>query len=507
MKMERTRRLTLWTIITVGILLGLLFMMNVTVFAADKTITGLGTNTIANPSWGGGGWSYVYYGNFDSRDQSKSKYRVLDKCTNSFGSRTMLLDCDRIIIFTTKFDSVTNESQPTSWAASTVKDILNGTLFLAKDGNFTTVEISAIANSTKTALLSDESEQPLYVFAPLNGEKIFLLDVAEVLSNKYGYSGNDESRKKTGGGYPWWLRSSYSGTNGDIACVNTSGVISVANHKEQYNVSPAFNVSLSSIISSSLISGTAGAPGAEYKLTLKDTTMAVHPGSVTRSDTTITIPYTVSSNATQISVIMTNGSWSDDTGWSDGAELKYYKKLEGDLSGSGSFVLPQNYDTGWKTYLIAEAVKSGYLTDYASKPVAIQVPTESTPVPTQTLEAPQESPLTPSPVPVVVEEPITILKAPASVKATAKKNKVTVTWKKIKKTKKTKALLAQIKSVQVQYSTDQTFTQNTVTKTVGKNKTKAVLKLQKKTTYYVRVRYKGADGVSRWSGKKRIKTK
>lgn len=105
------------------------------------------------------------------------------------------------------------------------------------------------------------------------------------------------------------------------------------------------------------------------------------------------------------------------------------------------------------------------------------------------------------------EEPITISKTPASVKAKAKKNKVTVTWKKIKKTKKTKALLAQIKSVQVQYSTDPTFTQNTVTKTVGKNKTKVVLKLQKKTQYYIRVRYVGSDGVSRWSKAKRVKTK
>lgn len=109
--------------------------------------------------------------------------------------------------------------------------------------------------------------------------------------------------------------------------------------------------------------------------------------------------------------------------------------------------------------------------------------------------------------PTIVQEPITISKAPTSVKAKAKMKKVTVSWSKIKKTKITRQLLAQIKSVQVQYSTDPTFAQNTVAKTVGKSRTKVVLKLQKKTTYYIRVRYKGADGVSRWSGVKRVTTK
>ena len=85
-----------------------------------------------------------------------------------------------------------------------------------------------------------------------------------------------------------------------------------------------------------------------------------------------------------------------------------------------------------------------------------------------------------------------IQKTPTSVKAKAKKNKVTVSWKKIRKTKKTKALRAQIKSIEVQYSTDPTFAQNTVSKTVGKNKTKVTLKLKKKTKYYFRVRYVGA---------------
>ena len=92
-------------------------------------------------------------------------------------------------------------------------------------------------------------------------------------------------------------------------------------------------------------------------------------------------------------------------------------------------------------------------------------------------------------------------------KAKVKKNKVTVSWKKIKKNKSGKKLLAQIKSIQVQYSADPKFEQNPVTKSVGKGKAKIVLKLNKETTYYVRVRYVGKDGYSNWTKPKKVKTK
>ena len=123
----------------------------------------------------------------------------------------------------------------------------------------------------------------------------------------------------------------------------------------------------------------------------------------------------------------------------------------------------------------------------------------------QTSSTPAAVTSDPAPAPT---EPITIAKAPASTKAKAgKKGKVTVSWKKIKKSKKTKALLGQIKSVQVQYSTDPNFAADVVTKTVSKKKTKLNLKLQKKTTYYIRVRYVGADGVSDWGAVKKVTTK
>ena len=88
----------------------------------------------------------------------------------------------------------------------------------------------------------------------------------------------------------------------------------------------------------------------------------------------------------------------------------------------------------------------------------------------------------------------------------AKNGKATASWKKIKKTK---ALLKQIKGIEVQYSTDPTFTADVQTRKLGKKKTKVVLKkLQKKTVYYVRASYTdGAGGVSDWSKVKKVKTK
>ena len=97
------------------------------------------------------------------------------------------------------------------------------------------------------------------------------------------------------------------------------------------------------------------------------------------------------------------------------------------------------------------------------------------------------------------------LKAPASVKTEVRKNKVTVSWKKIRNTEKNRKLIERIKGIQIQYATDPVFRENRKTKTVGKGKTSAVLKLKKKTTYYVRVRYIGKGEVSKWSKTRKVK--
>ena len=108
------------------------------------------------------------------------------------------------------------------------------------------------------------------------------------------------------------------------------------------------------------------------------------------------------------------------------------------------------------------------------------------------------------------QDKITITKTPSGVKAKAeKKGKVTLTWKKFKQTKKTKAIWKRVKQVEVQYSTDRTFKTGVVSKKLGKKKTKLVVKkLTAKTTYYFRVRYiEGPRIVSKWSAVKKVKAK
>ena len=104
--------------------------------------------------------------------------------------------------------------------------------------------------------------------------------------------------------------------------------------------------------------------------------------------------------------------------------------------------------------------------------------------------------------------PITISKAPFKVKAEAKGKNVIVSWAKLKKGKKNKALLKKISKIEIQISTDRDFKNIVKTRTIGKKRNQVTIKLGKKMTYYVRERYVGNDGgVSNWSKVRRVRTK
>ena len=117
-----------------------------------------------------------------------------------------------------------------------------------------------------------------------------------------------------------------------------------------------------------------------------------------------------------------------------------------------------------------------------------------------------ESKTTPEPEPEpVVQTKITQLRP--NIKATVKKNKVIVSWNKIKKTAKTKDVLTKLKKVQVQYSTNKQFKKNIKTRSFDKDSVKATLNLKKNTVYYIRVRYVAKNGYSKWSAVKKVKTR
>ena len=375
--------------------------------AAEKQVVCLSTTSIKAPvsgntesAWTG---SYVWFGKYDA---TPVRYRVLAPKTTAYGKATMLLDCDRVL-YTEKFDRdmVANSgaAAPNEWKYSDIRSGLNGSSFLNKDYGFTRAERSAIATSkigsheltvgTSAGNVSTWSKSVFNSTVALTGEKIFLLDLEEVSNINYGYpvsDGNSLRRVKyTVGGQraSWWLRSAEKNDKERAGYVYDNGSLDPYDVNVAYGVSPAFNVDLASVIFTSLVTGTAGANNAEYKLTLKDSAMNVAISSgktVSLSQTKVTIPYTITgddaSKATQVSVLILDKEYKASN--SNGAKILLYKKLavSGSFSatGVGTFTLP--YDAGgwgsqYYVYLLAEDVNTECESDYASAPLLLAQPT------------------------------------------------------------------------------------------------------------------------------------
>lgn len=352
--------------------------------SADNTT--LGTTGIEAPTivQDADGWTgnYVYYGKYDGTNPTR--YRVLDPSSAAFGvtGGSLLLDCDSIL-YNAQFDSSSNV-----WSSSAVRTGLNGDDFLNKANNLTAVEKGAIAASTKAQKSSTDGNgwDGTLNWASLDNDTIFLLDAKEATNTSYGYANTDNSdnaRKKSGSSNTgWWLRSPSMTTfiagfvYGGDGHINRNDV-----SRDIVRVSPAFNVNLSSVIFSSVISGESTATsGKEYKLTLKDTAFGIGVttgSSVTADGTTITVPYTVTDtdanlNPDTVSVLIQSAA--DNS-------ILYYAPLTGTYaaSGTGTFTLPAALDiddwgTGYTVSILAEDVNGQYETDYASVPVTLNAP-------------------------------------------------------------------------------------------------------------------------------------
>lgn len=349
----------------------------------DKTISGLCTGAINNPERGSSDnaypWrgNYVYYGTYG---EGSVKYRVLSRSTSDFGGKTMLLDCDNTLI-----DMEFDPSHPASpsWYSSVLKTWLKGNGFY--NGNvFTEQEKNAITASNKSSDAGDGKAR--FYFQPLTGEKVFILDAKEALNPDYGYEENEDNNNKKriklnmdGAINSWWLRSSTSEPD-SVGVVTTNGKVQFCDAINTSGVSPAFNLSLESVIFSSVISGNPGDIGAEYKLTVADAGLGIIPGTITRNGTTITVPYTITganaARANQVSVLITDSEYSAGTASDSGYT---YLKLSGGVSGSGTFTLPAEYadetcGADYYAYILAEDVNAGTATDYASVPASITIP-------------------------------------------------------------------------------------------------------------------------------------
>ncbi len=380
--------------------------------SSAKTIAGLGTGVIADPiapvsetdAWKG---NYVYYGNYDADGDGIAepmKYRVLDAKTTDFGGTTMFLDCDSIL-YSQRFDEDGDVNAGcealNDWVGSDVYNNLNGDGFLNKSGVFSAVEKNTIASSTKAShTLNDDTVTTVDVtdwvrinfayYTALSGEQIFLLDVEDVCNQAYGYGEETVSCEKQvktpDSASAWWLRTARAGSghvghvgyvypDGDVAGVRVNNMI--------LGVCPAFNLKLSSVLFSSVVSGAALETGAEYKLTLLDNDVSIAlDGDVTRNGNTLKIPYSIggtnSGNVSQVSVLILDKEYTSQN--ANNAEVLDYQSLavvdEKSLNEEASYTLPDSLKDkrlgmDYYAYIIAEDVNEEKETDYASEPVAI----------------------------------------------------------------------------------------------------------------------------------------
>ena len=362
---------------------------------SEKIVTGLGVSSLTNPNNGSGGWCKVYFG---SNDSNPLRFNVLNTHETVFGSDTTLfLDCD-----TVPFRSKASCGWDYRWSKSNSRSSLDS--FMSK--KLSQADQAAVYSSTKTEPAEGdvydimESFYPTahrYSFEPLKDDKYFCLDACEIMNPNYGFRNKDDSsdtRKKSNTDY--WLRSGNERYTDTITYVDTKGEPrwdeDAFRDSSVRGLSPALNISHKKILFTTLISGTKGAAGAEYKLTLIDekARYSKEPfkfeitGEITRVGNQITIPYKLSGtragNATQISALVTDKKWNEE-----GAKILKYGKLDitsGKVasSGTGTFELPEGCEgqgqgsSGYYVYIFAEDINGGKMTDYASNLVNADVP-------------------------------------------------------------------------------------------------------------------------------------
>lgn len=343
---------------------------------ADNTC--LGTSKLAAPAtptgtnkWRG---SYVYFGTYEGEP---IKFRVLDPSTTKFGGSTLFLDSDKVL-YNNRMDGNSNE-----WKSSEIFEFLNSE---ASDGflyGFSSAERSAIAQSkisthdiekgTTAGKVSVWTGNNFPVYTPLTSEKVFLLDIEDASNIAYGYSTADTPcTEKIKDGGNWWLRSSYGPY--EFAYCDDTGELNMQNMTYTYGIAPAMNIKQSSILFSTAISGTMGAKGAEYKLTLFDDSIDFGlweecPCYAYENEVYI---YTDSYETNQDSVLILDKEYG-----SADAEILYYGSLfESSYIDFDALGLDlAGWNSSYYVYAFGEIQSdSEYETDYASSLVLVPEP-------------------------------------------------------------------------------------------------------------------------------------
>ena len=389
--------------------------------------TTLGTTAIGQPLSGEGREHSYWCGNYVK--WGGNAFRVLDPDTTDFSvadetgnkKHTMLLDAD-LPVAKVAFDAdkQPNEgaSKANEWAYSDLKAYCNGVYLQSLPA----AERDAIAYSTKPARVSGDGNGYWRLrYAPLDHDRVFVLDAVEATRPSYGYSNlseeyNEEKRtdptialnrvKQDAYFDLWWTRSPYNsdkaalsahvgfvyglsgytvdGYEGGYFASNYSNYVHRDDDRENGpSASPAFNVDLDRVLWSTLIDGDADERYEKtFALTLKSdyiNFMVTEGQSITEDNGTFTVPYTVTYDAENsdapncVTVMVVSRT-------EQGRQIKQYGLLdlgENSLSfedsgsglktatGTGTFTLPGSFDASTDTvYLMAEYVPASVYYKY-----------------------------------------------------------------------------------------------------------------------------------------------
>ena len=365
-----------------------------------KYITGLCTGLISNPvepseedlPWEG---SYVVFGTYNERFVI---YRVLDADSDKYGGNTLFLDCDNVLfngMFRENINMKNSDDYQNLWSGSDLINRLNGEEFLLYNDYFTDVERNSIFESIVDSYElngpeSDDQIDPLTAFqfenyTPLNGEKIFCLDIEDVYNRKYGYSDsrdinlNHHKESIIYNGRGWWLRSTYKSDRLSAARINPNGNLYIAPVNDDLwpGISPALNIDRKKIVFSSYLPGYSNV----FKLTLIDENINLcTAGKISRYGSKIFVPYETNGTdcnlINRFSVILLNKPYVP--GNENEAELICYLDAFRDKDSRYlTFELPDEYyNEECYIYALAEYTSKVNSADYASKPYLLNLPEE-----------------------------------------------------------------------------------------------------------------------------------
>lgn len=203
------------------------------------------------------------YVNFGVYNGDPIKFRVLNPQESGYGRKTILLDCDTVLFSEEQF------GKDSDWEKSVIRGKLNGEFL---NSAFSPIEQQSISNSIRTEFPANTTSD--YNYVPLTGEKIFLLDALEMQYKPYGYYAKKNQKKETG---TWYLRSADPMLSTQVCCIEKEGGISYLLVTKKCGVSPALNLSLSSVLLSSAAtekvafsSTLVSSDVSEWKLTVHD---------------------------------------------------------------------------------------------------------------------------------------------------------------------------------------------------------------------------------------------